>query len=195
MSAPLLYHVMNNLLHKGELIDSNFVLWRYGSNRMTGPVLQVKLNNDHHMVVYVRHGSETHFQTMSEADAELLHLVKRDDGTWSLENAPKLESSVEEALDEEAVEDDLDKPIAIDMIQALLRKGERVEFTWRAPMEYTSGPITDISWDEHSAKRGFHITYRDITQDGEEEHFQVERKYFDKLQLTKVGNGWSYEPA
>ena len=187
MSAPLLYHVLHNLLVKGEPVDANFILHRYGSTPCSGVVRQVKLNNDGSMVIYVMDGSEIQFRTMDERDAERLHLRRTDSDAWVLENAPPLAPS-EDLEEERSTEYDLEVPLLVHLTQQLMDKGEHIDLHWDAPMEFASGKIQHIVWD---ARHGISIYFDDTTTgDTLASDVTIKPNDVDDFELTKGGKGW-----
>jgi len=80
-------------------------------------------------------------------------------------------------------------PLLVDMLNKLLSKGERIDFTWTAPMEYSSGQIVSIDW---SIKNGLNVEFKDTTQDGITAFFDIAAGHIDWFDLTKGANGKWY---
>lgn len=187
MNGPLLYHVLNNLLHKGELVDAYFVMHRYGSHPLSGVVQSVKLNSDGWLVIYVRHGANIEFRTLDESDTELLHLQKDKHGVWLLGNVPKKEELDEGALDEAV---DPEAPITVHLVQNLLKKGERVELRWFGAHGQIIGKILEIEYTIVNDKRSLvEIMYKADYHDAPQ-RTDFGRDVFEAFDLVKKPDSW-----
>lgn len=151
-AAPLLYHLLNQLLTKQERIYAYFtpIDW---VNPISGIVKLVKLNNSGRAVVYVQDGQDVHFYPLDEEGADRLQLCRIGDKMWQLENVPvgapeepELESEQEdESSLEEAVNPE--PPIVVLLVQNLLKKGVVVHFRFETSGHYNVvGDVQNIEY-------------------------------------------------
>jgi hypothetical protein len=181
--TPLLYHVMKGLLDKGEVIDANFIMLRYGGAPITGPIPFVKVNKDGDMVVYARHGSALNFRTIDEEDADLLELVHKDHG-WILTNVAKKEKT-DEGVVLSGPNDD--EPLEVHIIQNLLDKGAKIEFIWTDYTDYAHGPLLSVRWNG----RGVEVHFKDSMQDHQVvDVYLAGERFSNELHLQKTGTSW-----
>lgn len=184
MSASLFYHIVKGRLDKGERVDANFVLFHNGTTALTGEVLDVALNHNFDTVLTARSGADVHFCTIDQHDADRLHLRQKENG-WVIENAPRPEE-VAEQLEEGA---DKTPPLAVDLVDGLLKKGKTVNLSYRGKYGAAEGRVTSIEYEVLSPTRSLVGMFYINKEDGAKSFTDFGRDVFDNFTLKKNDDG------
>lgn len=160
MSAPLLFHIVDKLINKGQYVYADFTLHRYGGAPIEGQVASIKLNASMNPVIYVRGvDGEVNFRTLDEWDCERLQVVKKhddqdDSDSYTIENV-KHEADEPEAVDEETESDEV--PLIAQLAYNHLKKGGKVsiDIDSTSKIDQVYGELVAVTVDPTTSKIGF----------------------------------------